>query len=277
MPILLVVIACALFVWWTLSRPSRTQRRRRRIRSQPFPPSWDRILRRRVPLAATLPRALQRELKEHILVFLAEKPFIGCAGLRVNDEMRVTIAAQACLLLLRRGSRRYFENLRQILVYPGAFLVSHLRPDPAGVLHDHRSALAGESWHEGQVILSWEDVLEGAAVEDDGRNVVIHEFAHQLDQEHGAANGAPGLPSRRRYETWSAALGRAFAHTRWEVQTMQPTLLGEYAASSPAEFFAVACEFFFERPADLRAVFPQVYEELARYFRVDPAQWHVTG
>jgi len=276
MSLIFLLAAAVLLVGAIAGLPRWRTWRRRLWASRPFPAAWRNVLRRRIPLYRQLPADLQLQLRRRILEFLAEKPFLGCAGLVVTDEMRVTIAAQACLLRLNRPGP-LFPELRQILVYPGAFLVSHLRPDPAGVLHDHRSALAGESWHEGQVILSWEDVLEGAAVEDDGRNVVIHEFAHQLDQEHGAANGAPGLPSRRRYETWSAALGRAFAHTRWEVQTMQPTLLGEYAASSPAEFFAVACEFFFERPADLRAVFPQVYEELARYFRVDPAQWHVTG
>ena len=126
-------------------------------------------------------------------VFLAEKPFIGCDGLEVTDEMRVTIAAQACLLILNRRTD-YFANLRQILVYPGAFLVDRVHTDGAGVLQEQRQVLSGESWSQGQVILSWDDVVDGASVVDDGRNVVIHEFAHQLDQQngHGEWRADPG-------------------------------------------------------------------------------------
>ncbi len=154
------------------------------VRRQPFPEAWREILRRRVPYFRSMPADLQLQLKKRMQVFLAEKPFIGCDGLEVTDEMRVTIAAQACLLILNRRTD-YFANLRQILVYPGAFLVDRVHTDGAGVLQEQRQVLSGESWSQGQVIVSWDDVVDGASVVDDGRNVVIHEFAHQLDQQNG--------------------------------------------------------------------------------------------
>ena len=204
MPVLLAIVGLAvLWVLWLAGQPWWTELRRARVRRQPFPAAWRDVLRRRVPYVRSLPADLQLQLKKHIQVFLAEKPFIGCAGLTVTDEMRGTIAAQACLLLLNRRRPGYYPNLRQILVYLGAFLVQRVHTDGAGVLQDQRHALAGESWSQGQVILSWEDSLQGAAVTDDGHNLVIHEFAHQLDQENGPANGAPPLPGRERYARWS--------------------------------------------------------------------------
>ena len=273
MAMLIVAVVGALFVAWMLGQSRLLECRRRALRAQPFPAAWRRILRRRVPYAARLPAPLQQQLKRHIQVFLAEKPFIGCAGLEVTEEMRVTIAAQACLLLLNRPRPPYFENLRQILVYPGAFVVDRAPVDAAGVVRDERRALSGESWARGQVILSWQDVVDGAAVVDDGRNVVIHEFAHQLDQETGSANGAPLLSDRRKYAGWSQAMLAAYERLRADVHGEQPTLLGGYAASDPAEFFAVASEVFFERPRELAAEAPAVYAQLKDYYRVDPSAW----
>ena len=273
MAMLIVALACALFVAWLLAEPWLLEWRRRALRARPFPASWRRILRRRVPYVARLPAPLQQQLKRHIQVLLAEKPVIGCGGLVVTDEIRVTIAAQACLLLLNRPAPCYFENLRQILVYPGAFVVERAPVDGAGIVRDERRTLSGESWAQGQVILSWQDVVEGAAVVDDGRNVVIHEFAHQLDQETGPANGAPRLSDRRRYPAWSQAFVEAYARLRDAVHEQQPTLLGAYAATDPAEFFAVASEVFFERARELAEQAPALYAQLQDYYRVDPRAW----
>jgi len=248
--------------------------RRARVRARPFPPAWRSILRRRVPAYRRLPADLQRQLREHLLVFLDEKPFIGCAGQRIDDEVRVTIAAQACLLLLNRPAH-YFSRLRQVLVYPGPFVVQRVHADGSGVLHDQRRALAGESWQQGQVILSWQDVVEGAAVPDDGRNVVLHEFAHQLDQETGIANGAPHLPSRERHERWSRVMSDAFVRLRWQLDAgLHADSLGDYAAQNPAEFFAVATELFFERADWLADTHAALFDELRAYYAVDPRHWH---
>jgi hypothetical protein len=257
---------------WLWGPPLRAALRRARVRRQPFPLAWREILRRRMPAFARLPADVQLQLKKHAQVLLAEKPFIGCAGLKITDEMRVLIATQAALLLLNRRAG-YFPELRQVLVYPGAFVVDRTATDAAGLARDERRALAGESWQQGQVILSWDDVLAGAADPDDGRNVVLHEFAHQLDQESGRANGAPFLGRRERYARWAAVLGAEFEALRQRLARDEPGLIEPYAATDPAEFFAVVSELFFEQPAALAAQHPALYGELARYYRAHPLGW----
>jgi Mlc titration factor MtfA (ptsG expression regulator) len=269
----LVIVVVALLVIAGLLAPALLRRgRRRRLRARPFPAAWRAILARHVPGLARLPAGLRLQLEKHVQVFLAEKPFIGCGGQAITDEVRVTIAAQACLLLLDQPTH-YFRNVREILVYPGAFVVERVRPEPSGVLQEQRQVLAGESWSRGQVVLSWEDVLAGAAIPDDGRNVVIHEFAHQLDQEKGHANGAPLLARREAYAQWSRVLGAAYETLRMQAALGEPSVLNAYGASDPAEFFAVASEVFFEQPARLAAEHPALYDELRGFYRVDPLGW----
>jgi Mlc titration factor MtfA (ptsG expression regulator) len=265
--ILLLAAPC-----WLWGPPLVREFRRARIRRRPFPSAWRQVLRQRMPLFRRLPADLQLQLKRHVQVLLAEKPFIGCAGLVVTDEMRVLIAAQAALLLLNRRAG-YFRDLRQILVYPGTFAVQRSTTGPGGVTREARQALAGESWQQGQVILAWDAVLEGAATTDDGRNVVIHEFAHQLDQETGAANGAPFLGRRERYARWSAVFSAEFQRLRDRIASDEPGLIDAYGASDPAEFFAVVSELFFERPQALAAEAPAVYRELASLYCVHPLAW----
>jgi len=268
---LIVLLGLALIAWW-LSEPWLRSLRRARLRRRPFPQAWRRILRRRVPQVASLPPHLQLRLKGLIQVFLAEKPIIGCGGLTVTDEMRVTLAAQACLPLLG-ATRGYYPGLRQVLLYPGAFVVERPVNSPGGVVQDQRRALAGESWVQGQVLLSWQDVREGAAHPRDGRNVVMHEFAHQLDQVKGHANGAPPLASAQAHAVWSRVMQNEFDALRERVSGGEPGLLGDYAATEPAEFFAVLSELFFEQAGELCAQHPALYRELAAFYRVDPANW----
>lgn len=258
---------------WLLGGPLYTRWRRERLRRRPFPAVWRQILKRRVPYFRRLPVDLQLQLKRHMQVFLAEKSFVGCAGLVVTQEMRVAIAAQACLLLLNRKNPGYFPMLSQILVYPGAFVVNRSHTDHAGVLQERRQVLSGESWSMGQVVLSWQDAMEGAALTDDGRNVVIHEFAHQLDQEKGRANGLPGLPSRKQYRPWSRVLNAEFEQLQRMARQGEETLLSHYGATDPAEFFAVASEVFFEQPLQLAQQHPALYEQLSRCYRVNPLSW----
>ncbi len=272
MPFYLLAAAATLFALALLAYPWWLRQRRQRLRSHPFPQAWRHILQRRVPYIARLPADLQLQLKQHIQVFLAEKPFLGCAGLSITDEIRVTVAALACLPLLNRPDA-YYPGLRQVLVYPGPFVVDRTRTDPTGVLQNLRQVLAGESWSQGQVILSWQDVLDDTVNPDAGRNVVIHEFAHQLDQETGAANGAPELPSARAYARWSQVLGDAFARLQQRVAAGESSLLDAYGASEPAEFFAVVSEAFFLQPAALSADHPALYDELRRFYCIDPLSW----
>lgn len=272
MALLFMAAVPGLVIAWLLAQPLLAARQRRRLRQQPFPAAWRAIIDRRVPLVRSLPDGLRRQLEGHVQVFLAEKSFIGCAGLVVDDEVRLTIAAQACLLLLERDAG-CFPNLRQVLVYPGAFLVERLRAEPSGVLQEQRHALSGESWTQGQVVLSWEDVLEGAAIPDDGRNVVIHEFAHQLDQQKGHANGAPWLGRRERYRRWSQVMLAEYARLQAQAARGEASLISPYGATSPAEFFAVVSEVFFEQPHALAAQQAALYEELRVLYRVDPRDW----
>ncbi len=250
--------------------------RRARVRRQPFPPAWRDVLRRRMPAFAQLPPDVQWRVKKQAQVLMAEKPFIGCAGLVVSDEMRVLVSVQAALLLLHRRSGN-FANLRQVLIYPGAFVVDRVTPDSAGLAHDTRRVLAGESWQQGQVILSWDDVLAGAADPHDGQNVVIHEFAHQLDQETGAANGAPGGLGQARRQRWARVLGHEYALLQQRLARGETGLIGAYAATDAAEFFAVLSELFFEQPAQLAASHATLYAELALYYRADPLLWLRSG
>ncbi|HSW07165.1 zinc-dependent peptidase [Aquabacterium sp.] len=274
---LIVAGLVLLMLGWWLTHTWRGERRRARWQAAPFPATWRRILRRRVPLVARLPVPLQLRLKGLIQAFLAEVPIIGCGGLTVSDEMRVTIAAQACLLLLgrHRGGTpvSHFPNLRQVLLYPGAFVVERAAPQAGGVLQEQRRTLAGESWQQGQVILSWDAVRDGAALPDDGQNVVLHEFAHQLDQETGAANGAPLMPGTAHLRQWAAVFSTAFAELQQRLQQGEPGCLGPYAASSEAEFFAVATEVFFEQPRALRQEYPALHDVLTAYYGLQPEGW----
>lgn len=247
------------------------QWRRQRIVRRPFPPAWRDIMRRRVPLARELPAAQHLRLKKHIQVLLAEVPFIGCAGLQVSDEMRVTIAAQAAFLLLGRGGS--FGNLREVLVYPGHFVVPRSEAGTGGVVHEGRDVLAGQSWQRGQVIVAWDAVRDGAADPHDGANVVMHEFAHQLDQDTGAANGAPYVGRGALQQAWARVMNQEFDALRARLASEQPGLIEPYAATNPAEFFAVTTELFFERPGALAAERPALYEQLKRCYRIDPAAW----
>jgi len=275
-PFLIFVALALILVAWLLARPWLQARRRDRWRARPFPPPWGALLQD-FPFFRRLPPDLRLQLQAHIQVFLAEKPFIACGGIVLTDAMRVTIAAQACVLLLGRVTE-YYPGLRQILLYPGPFVVERPQPAGHGVLQDLRQVLSGESWWQGQVVLSWQDVEDGIADANDGRNVVIHEFAHQLDQESGHANGAPRLGSRRAYRAWSRVMGAEFAQLQQRVAAGQDDgVLGAYGATNPGEFFAVASEAFFESSARLAGEHPALYEQLRQYYCVDPLAWQAGG
>ncbi|MEY2438641.1 MAG: MtfA peptidase [Verrucomicrobiota bacterium] len=249
------------------------QRRRRRLRAEPFPKSWNQIIERNVPIFRRLSSDDKAELLGHIQVFLAEKRFEGCAGLQVTDEIRLTIAAQACLLLLHRKTD-YFPRLLTILVYPSTYLAEEERPFDGPVWEEGATPRLGETGRQmGTMVLAWDAVQHGAADPTDGKNLVIHEFAHQLDFENYAADGAPALATREQQLSWREVMRTEFASLRAADDTGIPTLLDTYGASNPAEFFAVLCEAFFERPCALRARHSKMYGELQRYFAQDPVEY----
>lgn len=246
--------------------------RREEVRKRAFPAEWLAILEKNVPLYSKLPETDRRELQQHILVFLAEKRFEGCGGLELTEEIKVTIAAGACLLLLHRETD-YYPDLRSILVYPSSFISRVTERTSYGVVVESDLVRLGESWSHGYVILSWDDVRSGAADIHDGHNVTLHEFAHQLDEEDGSANGAPLMEQRSNYVTWARILGAAYEELRRDTMFGNETVLNSYGATNPAEFFAVATETFFEKPAQLKERHPELYEELRRYYHQDPEEY----
>ena len=272
-PLMLFTLAVMLGALRLMAQPRLLARRRQRQSASAFPAAWRRILRRRVPLVARLPAHLQLRLKRHVQVFIAEKPFIGCQGQEITDEVRVTIAAQACLLLLGFDKPDFYPRLKEVLVYPGAFVVEREQTvgsgDGPGVVRGQRQALSGESWSQGRVVLSWADALAGAADPHDARNVVVHEFAHQIDQDDGTANGRPWRATPLLRRRWQRVMDAAFAR----LQHAPSEVIDVYGATDPAEFFAVASEVFFERPADLAAEAPEVYREFSALYGLNPAQW----
>ena len=245
------------------------KRRRKRIRAQPFLPEWLAIIQRNVPMYARLSEPDRHELRSRVLVFLAEKSFEGAGGLEMTDEVRVTIAAQACILLLRLDDDAYYPGLRSIVVYPAAYRVPRKERDGSIVREDDAVHL-GESWGHGAVVLSWNSARSGAADPRDGKNVILHEFAHQLDQEDGAADGTPELDRLALYAPWARVLSEHYLALRAAARTGRKTLLDQYGATNEAEFFAVASECFFERPVQLRTRHPELYEELSSYYGQDP-------
>jgi Mlc titration factor MtfA (ptsG expression regulator) len=265
--IAMAAIAGGLLLAWGLPRW-----RLRRALARPLTPRQLAIIKCNVEQYRGMPAPLREQLQGLVKRFLHEKTFVGCAGLDVTEEMRVTIAAQACLLLLNRGTEVY-PGLHAVLVYPGAFLVPRKQVDAGGVVTETRQDLLGESWGDGRVILSWDHVRRAGHVPERAQNVVLHEFAHQLDSESGSTNGAPLLGSAARYERWSRTLARDFEALRRDTYWGYRDVLDPYGASSPAEFFAVATESFFEQPHALAARHPDLYAEFERYFRVDPRAW----
>ena len=262
----------ALFAGLVLLFIYNTVWKNRRIRARPFPPEWAEILRTHLPVYKVLSTAEQQTLQQLVNLFIAKKRFVGCGGLEVTDEMRVSIAAEACLLLLHQ-KRSVYPKLTSVLIYPYGFKVQRNEQLDNGTVSRAENALSGESWSNGRVILSWDDVVSGATNFKDGRNVVLHEFAHQLDSESGNTNGAP-LLRRNSYQSWATVFSANFEDLSWRSQKRKKTVMDEYGTTNPAEFFAVATETFFEKPQALQARRPELYEELKQYYQLDPQTWH---
>jgi Mlc titration factor MtfA (ptsG expression regulator) len=249
------------------------QSRQRRLRARPFPKKWLTLVQRHVVFFHRLSAGDRAELLGHIQVFLAEKRFEGCGGFAITDEVRVTIAAQACLLLLHRRTD-YFPRLLTILVYPLTYMAEERRQVGEHLWEEGTVSRLGETGRRmGSLVLSWGAVKHSAADPSDGKNVVLHEFAHQLDFENDAADGVPGLSTREQQIAWSEVMRSEYASLRAADESGIPTLLDTYGATDPAEFFAVSVEAFFEQPRALRAHHPKLYAELRTYFQQDPVEF----
>jgi len=248
----------------------RKERRRQALRERAFPDAWREFLRRSVPLYRRLLPEDREELHGHIQVLLDEKHFEGAGGLELTEPMVLVIVAQAALLLLHRPTD-YFPKLSSILVYPGEYAVQHEVVNEAGFVDEVAELRVGESWQLGTLVLSWDeierDLLGGR------RNVVLHEFAHQIDAENGEMNGAPILVDQDLKRRWAEAMSDAYERLVDAAERRQRTLIDPYGATNPAEFFAVATETFFLASVDLARAEPDLYAALRDYYRLDPARW----
>jgi Mlc titration factor MtfA (ptsG expression regulator) len=251
------------------------RRRRRRLLREPMPEPWLGHLRG-IRLAAGLSPEEAQTLQDDLRILVAEKHWEGCAGLEVTDEIRVTVAAQAALLLLG-VEHDYFRNVSSILVYPDAFRVPDRERMPGGLVREGEVPSSGLASLRGPVILSWDDVRRGNENPEDGRNVVLHEFAHKLDMLDSFADGAPPLRSRSQYRAWQRIMTEEYEALGEGAEKGRRTLLDKYGATNPAEFFAVATEAFFEKARSMRTKHPGLYELLAEYYGQDPASRSPAG
>lgn len=229
---------------------------------------WQRLLIR-LKFLHRLTHEETERLRHLAILFLHDKQITATHGLIISEEMRVMIAAQACILILELDLDCY-ENWVEIIVYPGQFIRDYDYADEVGVVHHAHQIVSGEAWHAGPVILSWQDVAGNDAKF--GDNVVIHEFAHKLDMLHEGANGCPVLHANMSAQAWHDVFSGAYADFCLQVDRHHKTMIDPYAAQSPAEFFAVLSEVFFETPLVLKHQYPSVYEQLALFYRQDPAK-----
>lgn len=244
----------------------RTWRRERQLQ-QPFPEQWQKTLRAQVPVYKKLPRELRNRLEQHVQLFLAEKAFYGCDGFEVNETVRLTIAGHACLLIVARNFSD-FDEVSSILVYPDAYHVREVESDGI-IVSESNQIRAGEASSRGQVVLAWAECEEGAVNPSGHHNVILHEFAHQLDYLDGTADGAPPL-SGEQAQHWQETMTRAYEHLRRSLRHHRKPWLDPYGATEPAEFFAVLTEAFFQQPGHLKEEQPEVFEALRGFYRLDP-------
>lgn len=262
---LAIVVASLVGAFATL----RALSRRRSPAPNSLPANGRQRLAERLPPLRLLPAELRERHAQQVQRFLAEKRFVGCGGLTVSQDMRLIVAGLACLLVLRQPPRRLFPAVRAILIYPGAFLVPVEEPDELGLVSDQPELRVGESWQGDRVILSWEDVE--AALQGGEANVVVHEFAHQLDDESPEAEGAPPLAD---YSRWSAVMQQEFERLR---RHRRPPVLDPYGAGSPGEFFGVVVEAFIQRGAELAQHHPELYALMRDTFGFETREWRWAG
>jgi Mlc titration factor MtfA (ptsG expression regulator) len=253
---------------------SARARRRERIRTEPLREAWRCYLDEAVPLYRSLPKADREELHGSINVLLAEKHFEGAGGLPVTEEAKLVVAAQAAVLLLHRTTD-YFPKLVSIVLYPRQYSVREDVETDDGFVEEVEESRAGESWQTGALVLSWEDIV--ADLKRGAQSVVLHEFAHQLDAEDGALNGAPILADPDLQRQWVHVMSDAFDRLAEGVQRDDRSVLDPYGAEDPAEFFAVATEAFFLDPVRLEHQEPALYGILRGFYRQDPARWATEG
>ena len=240
-------------------------RRRQRLLAEPMPRAWREWLTANVRQYRFLDGEHRARVQEMVRVLVAEKCWTGGADFVVSEEMKVTVAAQAALLVLGLDGPYYFDAVQSIILYPRGFVHPPQWNRPG--------ALAGEAWSRGPIVLSWKDVLEAGRDASQGRNVVLHEFAHHLDELDGDVDGTPPLEGRGQLQTWLRVTEAEYRRLLGQARRDEVSLLDHYGAKSPAEFFAVATECFFERPHAMQQEHGELYAVLQDFYRQDPARW----
>jgi MtfA peptidase len=248
-------------------------RRRKKLTRAPFPPEWEKILLHNVGHFSFLDDVERAHLRALIQVFIAEKYWEGAGGLELSDEIRVTISAQACLLLLGLP-HNYYKNVMSIIVYPSTIVVPQRRQgffehtiEPV----EPEQAIIGQAFHQGPVIIIWDAALHGSRHPESGSNVIYHEFAHKLDMLDGMADGTPPLKDRAEFRDWVETCTKEYLRLRNRTEKGRRSFLDAYAATNEAEFFAVATEHFFEQPRLMIKHAPDLYRVLKNYYQQDPA------
>jgi Mlc titration factor MtfA (ptsG expression regulator) len=255
-----------MFDWWR--RLNRAE-----VIAEPFPARFHELILQHVPCAKLLTREELDKLEALVRIFNSEKTFEAAGGLTLTEDMRVVIAARACLMLLHRIELEspLYPSLDSVIVYPSTYRARGQRREGYVVIEGDEARL-GESWSRGIVVLSWDAVASGSADPTDGHDVVLHEFAHQLDAEDGTMDGTPELDDLERYSVWSKVAGDEYAALLDDLEHHRQTSIDAYGATNISEFFAVVVEQFFEQPETLERLHPKLYAELARFFRFDPAE-----
>ncbi|WP_299467667.1 M90 family metallopeptidase [uncultured Gimesia sp.] len=252
-----------LFTWWR-------NRRRKKILAVPIPDHWKTILDQNVSQLSQLTAQQRALLYQRVQIFVKEKYWEGCNGFQITEEVKLTIAGQACLLTLGFASD-CFDRLKTILVYPDTYVAKESLLNSIGVLTEGTSFRLGESWGQGPIVLSWESIYEGGQTPDDGRNVVVHEFAHYYDAVDRQFDGTPPLNSAEEYERWNRVMTAEYQSLVAQLQHGHTTFIDPYGATNPAEFFAVCSEHFFEQPRQMREYSEDLYETLKLFYQQDPA------
>ena len=251
------------------------RRRRRKILAQPFPRQWKQVLARKLTCWPDLNDAERQKLKNDVQVFIAEKHWEGCAGLELTDEIKVTVAGSACLLLLGLEHDLY-HNVQSILIYPSDYEATWERPIPGQIVSEEPQRRLGEAHFRGPVLLSW-DAVRHDIRRQDGHNLVYHEFAHKLDMLDDLADGTPPLNAGEQYIDWVKVMAREYEKLCSRVDQGRATLLDSYAATNIAEFFAVATEVFFEQPRKMQRAHASLYDALRDFYQQDPAKREAAG
>ncbi|MGI0482806.1 M90 family metallopeptidase [Geminocystis sp. CENA526] len=271
--LLILLIIIFTFTYYVII-PFQVKKRRKSLKKASFPLDWHNFLESNIYLYRILPSQLKLDLQEHIKIFLAEKQFIGKNGFTITLDVKLSIASQACILLLgdTHHKRNYFPYLKYIYVYPDIILENKNSPENPVVLLG-LSSVGNKSGHDGVIYLSWTEVAKQSQYPSKGENVIIHEFAHQLDQEFGNATGMPRLGNLQESIIWGEIFAQEYYNHCQAVKNKQSTVIDAYGAVNPAEFFAVVTEGFFLKPRLLQVYHPLLYEQLSKYYNVSSIEW----